>query len=153
MADSRTDELVQHLRGLKNPTAHQRLLIALADRPNPSAADTKKFLALVRAERATERAAAARANVAQMLHSEQRREREIERKARAHRLIQLGGLVELAGLADRDRGEILGALLSAIRTAEKRPEVWGEWKRAGDARLAAPGGKSASAEQPQQQQG
>ena len=37
--------------------------------------------------------------------------KERERKARTRRLIELGGLVEIAGLGDINRGALLGAML------------------------------------------
>lgn len=37
--------------------------------------------------------------------------KERERKARTRRLIELGGLVEIAGLSDTNRGALLGAML------------------------------------------
>ncbi len=54
-----------------------------------------------------------------------------ERKARAHRLIRQGVLFDLAGLAHRGRGELLGLLLAAAKTED--PGRWAHWKEVGEA--------------------
>jgi len=68
-----------------------------------------------------------------------RREREAARKARAHALIQLGALVEMVGLADVDKGAILGGLLKIAKDLEGREKslMFGFYKKNGDAFLAA----------------
>jgi hypothetical protein len=52
-------------------------------------------------------------------------------------LIQQGVLFDLAGLAHRSRGELLGLLLAAAKTED--PHRWTAWKQAGDALLAEKG--------------
>ena len=59
--------------------------------------------------------------------------KDAERKTRNHRLIQLGLLVDMAGLEGRSRGEILGCLQSQSAIPDDK---WAEWKRRGDALLA-----------------
>ena len=59
-----------------------------------------------------------------------------ERRARNHRLIQQGLLLDFAGLEAWDRGLLLGALLSMGKSDAITPEKKADWKRAGDALLA-----------------
>lgn len=103
-----------NLRGLKAPSDQQRLLLMLADKPDRTADDAR----IINAEKAA------------------------ERKARDHELYQSAGLLILAGLVDtttgkptRDRGELLGALVS-LAEAQVDDEKRAAWKRKGDALLA-----------------
>lgn len=89
---------------------------------------------LVKAEKASVRAARARQEVAALLLAEKRAASHAERKARHHRLIQQGVLFDLAGLSQRTRGELLGMLLAAAATED--PQRWATWKGKGDALLA-----------------
>ena len=127
-----------YLRGLKTPTDHQRLLLLLADKPDRTPEDERKLTALVRAEKAAERAQKARANAARIVNAEKL----AVRKARDRELYNAAGLMILAGLVDSrtgmpvlDRGELLGALmeLSRVPLEDKRRM---QWKRNGDAMLA-----------------
>lgn len=130
---------IAYLRGLKSPSDQQRLLLLLADKPERSSDDNRKLAALVRAEKAAERAQKAKANAARIVNAE----KAAERKARDRELYQAAGLLILAGLVDSktgrptvDRGELLGALLGLAKVPlddQRRSE----WKRAGDALLAA----------------
>ena len=80
-----------------------------------------------------------KANAARIVNAE----KAAERKARDRELYQSAGLLILAGLVDSktgrptvDRGELLGALLGLAKVPlddQRRSE----WKRAGDALLAA----------------
>lgn len=132
---------LQYLAGLKAPSDQQQLLMALATKTEKTPDDTRKLAALVRAEKAAERALKARADVARILNAE----KAAARKARDHELYRSAGLLILAGLVDtrtglptRDRGELLGALLDlAERSASS--ETRAAWKRKGDARLAEKG--------------
>ena len=125
---------VAYLNGLKARTEQQELLILLADNPSRSAQDSKKLLALVKAEKATVRASKARQEVAVLLNAEKRAAKEEQRRARNHRLILQGVLIDLAGLKQRSRGELLGLLLAASTTED--PQRWASWKARGDALLA-----------------
>ena len=87
--------------------------------------------------RCPDRAAQARVAAAKLIQDGKRRSAKEERKARAHRLIQQGVLFDLAGLAHRSRGELLGLLLAAAKTED--PQRWAHWKEAGDALLAEKG--------------
>lgn len=130
---------IAYLRGLKSPSDQQRLLLLLADKPERSNEDNRKLSALVKAEKAAERAQKAKANAARIVNAE----KAAERKARDRELYQAAGLLILAGLVDSktgrptvDRGELLGALLGLAKVPlddQRRSE----WKRAGDALLAA----------------
>ena len=128
---------VAYLKNLKARTEHQQLLVLLAEKPDRSAADNQLLAALVRLEQANDRAAQARVAAAKLIQSSKRRSAKEERKARAHRLIQQGVLFDLAGLAHRGRGELLGLLLAAAKTED--PNHWAHWKEAGEALLAEKG--------------
>ena len=84
-----------------------------------------------------DRAAQARVAAAKLIQASKRQSVKAERKARAHRLIQQGVLFDLAGLAHRSRGELLGLLLAAAKTEDS--QRWAHWKEAGDALLAEKG--------------
>jgi len=127
-----------YLRGLKAPNDQQRLLLMLADKPDLAADDARNLAALVRAEKASERALKARAEAARVINADEA----AKRKARDHELYQSAGLMILAGLVDtttgkptRDRGELLGALMS-LAEAQVDDEKRAAWKRKGDALLA-----------------
>lgn len=110
----------------------------LADKTERTAEDNRKLAALVKAEKAAERAQKARASAARIVNAE----KEAARKARDRELYQSAGLLILAGLVDTstgapniDRGELLGALLGLAKVpADDQRRA--EWKRAGDALLA-----------------
>lgn len=128
-----------YLRGLKILSDQQKLLLTLADKPNLTIDDERKFVALVRAEKAAERAQKARADAARIINAE----KAAERKARDHALYESAGLMILAGLVDtktgkptHDRGELLGALM-VLAEANVDDEKRTTWKRRGDALLAS----------------
>ena len=125
---------VAYLKGLKARTEQQELLVLLADNPARTAQDSKKLSALVKAEKAAVRASKARQEVAILLNAEKRAVKEEQRRARNHRLILQGVLIDLAGLEQRSRGELLGLLLAASTTED--PQRWASWKAKGDALLA-----------------
>lgn len=58
------------------------------------------------------------------------------RKARNHRLIQLGGLVELSELGFDDKGTILGALLYIKSAINHKPDLIEQFKTRGDEEIA-----------------
>lgn len=90
---------------------------------------------LLRAERAADRARAAQLQAAKLLGQR----KDAERKARNHRLIVQGLLIEWAGLNDWDRGELLGALIALRESQNVPPERRQQWKQRGDALLAEKG--------------
>ena len=119
-----------YIRGLKNPTPHQRLLLVLVDHAEKTATDNRKLEVLWRAERAEERAQATRTNAARVVNAD----KEAAKKARNHRLIEQGALQDIAGLESWDRGTLLGALLGLAQIND--PERLARWKAMGDAELA-----------------
>lgn len=125
-------EKIEELRAIKSPSDAQRLAVMLADKADRSDAETRNLQALLKAERAADRARSARAAAARLVANAN----EAERKARTRRIIELGGLVELAGLADLDRGAVLGLLLEAAKRASDA-ETLATAKRTGDALLAS----------------
>jgi hypothetical protein len=136
-ADKWLDDRLAYIRGLKAPSDQQALLVALAEKANQSAEDKRKIAALVRAEKAAERAQKARANAARIVNAEKAK----ARKARDRELYQSAGLLIMAGLVDTktgqptlDRGELLGALMGLAKVPEDDTRRT-EWKRAGDAMM------------------
>lgn len=132
---------VAFLKGLKSRTEQQELLIMLVENIERTAQDTKKLVALAKAEKANVRAVKARLEAANLINAERKATAEAERKARDHEMYQAAGLLSLAGLVDRktgkptlDRGELLGALLGLAKVPPHDPRR-ADWKRAGDAML------------------
>ncbi|PTQ77817.1 conjugative transfer protein TraD, partial [Nitrosospira multiformis] len=120
------------------PSDHQRLLLLLAEKPDRTPEDERKLAALVRAEKAAERAQKARVNAARIVNQE----KIAVRKARDRELYNAAGLMILAGLVDSrtgmpllDRGELLGALMELSRVSPE-DERRAQWKCKGDALLA-----------------
>jgi hypothetical protein len=127
-----------YLHGLKSPSDQQRLLLLLAEKTPRSLKDDRKLAALVRAEKAADRALKARANAARIVSAE----KVSVRKARDHELYNAAGLLILAGLVDSttgrpvlDRGELLGALLGLAKLPADDLRRR-DWKRVGDVLLA-----------------
>lgn len=127
-----------YIRGLKAPSDQQRLLLLLAEKSQHTSEDDRKIAALMRAEKAAERALKARADAARIVNAE----KVAQRKARDHELYEAAGLLILAGLVDTktgkptiDRGELLGALMGLAKVAPS-DQRRADWKRAGDALLA-----------------
>jgi hypothetical protein len=139
MSDAWLTDRLAYLRGLKAPNDQQRLLLLLVEKAEPSKDDSRKISALIRAEKAADRAQKARADAARIVNAEKL----ADRKARDHELYQVAGLLSLAGLVDKqtgkpltDRGELLGALLGLAKVPADDSRR-AEWKRAGDSLLAA----------------
>ena len=123
-------ERVEYLRRLKAPSEQQRLLITLAEKPDRSPADDRNLAVLVRAEKADECLAKLRASAARVVSEE----KAATRKARNHRLIQQGLLLDLVGLESRDPTELAGALAALAEVDD--PARWAQWKIKGQAILA-----------------
>ncbi len=92
-----------------------------------------------------------KAKAAQIAARERASLREKERKADAQRKIQFGGLVVLAGLADLDKGVLLGGLIAMAEQlkGEHREQFIARCKARGDhllASQAATNEKSAAAQ-------
>lgn len=131
-------ENLGYLRGLRNPTEQQKLLLMLVDKEDRDDKDNRKLTVLIRAEKASERAQTARAAAARIINSD----KATARKARDHEMYRAAGLMVLAGLVDkktgeptRDRGELLGALLM-LAEAQPNDERRLVWKQRGDKVLA-----------------
>ena len=127
-------ERLLYLRGLKSPSDAQRLILLLAEKTDRSPADEKRLAALWDAEFATAKAAEAIAQAKRQAAAIVGEEKERERKARNHRLIQLGALLEIAGIDTQDRGALLGAFLGLANVTDSTK--WASWKQTGDAELA-----------------
>ena len=129
------EELIAHLKGFKSPNKQQQMLVALADKSERTKDEERKLAALVKAELAARKAATARSKVVGLLRTEEKQRAAEERKARNHRLILQGTLIDLAGMEGWSRGEILGALLAVARSGQEAGRRQ-SWKQAGDALLA-----------------
>lgn len=125
---------VTFIKGLKSATEHQSLLVLLFEKKDRTASDEKNMTALIRAEKAAEKAIKARQAAASLISSEKKSAKIAERKSRNHRIILQGVLFDLAGLENRSRGELLGLLLAASSTDDE--QRWASWKLKGDALLA-----------------
>lgn len=132
---------IAYIKGLKAPSEQQQMLVLLAERPTPDASDKRKLAAIIRAEKATDRAAKARSAAAAMIHAEKRAAALAARKARTHELCESAGLLGLAGFVDTetgkptiDRAELLGALLELAAVPADDPRR-SHWRQLGAARL------------------
>ena len=114
---------------MKNPSDAQKLLLELAQIQYRTPIK-RKLNALIKAEKAIDRANKQKIAVRKLLNAE----KEAERKARTRHLIQLGALFEIANLDKRDPAELLGVLL---KTAEIDPNdmKWQIWKDLGQETL------------------
>jgi hypothetical protein len=141
--DSWLKDRVIFLKALKTRTEQQELIVLLAENTKRSPMDTKKLVALVKAEKANIRANKARQDAANLINSEKKALAKAARNARTHELCESAGLMGLAGLVDTltgeptiDRGELLGALLGLAKVSADDPRR-ADWKRAGDTLLNA----------------
>ena len=130
------------LKALKSRTEQQNILIDLFDKQNRTPQDDKKFNALVRAEKASERATKAKQAASNLIQAEKHAEKKAVRKARDHELFNAAGLLILAGLVDTetgkptiDKNELLGALAGLAKVPESDQRRT-EWKKAGAAIFA-----------------
>jgi hypothetical protein len=130
MTDQWINERLTHLRSHKTPSDHQRLLLQLTDKWPRTDNDERMLEALIKAERAAERAEKARSNASRVIDAEKL----AERKTRNHRAVLKGALIDWAILEGMDAGELLGALLEF--TEHGTPDDRSRWKHQGDALLA-----------------
>lgn len=130
MTDQWINERLMLLRSLKTLSDHQRLLLMLADKWPRTTHDERKFEALVKAEKAAERAEKSRNNASRIIDAEKLAERE----TRNNKAVLKSALIDLTVLEGRDLGELLGALLEFTErgTADDRSR----WKQQGEAMLA-----------------
>jgi cytochrome P450 len=130
------------LKALKSRTEQQNILIELFDKQNRTPQEDKKFNALVRAEKAAERANKAKQAAGNLIQAEKHAEKKAVRKARDHELFNSAGLLIMAGLVDTetgkptiDKAELLGALIGLSNVpADHEKRI--EWKKVGSARIA-----------------
>ena len=126
MTNDWLSEKLTYISALKNPNDAQQLLLELAQIKYRTPDQEKKINALIKAEKAIDRANKQKVAVRKLLNAE----KEAERKARTRHLIQLGALFEIANLDQRNPAELLGVLL---KTAEIDPndEKWSIWHELG----------------------
>ena len=117
-------EKTTYLAALKKPSDAQQLLLELSKINDRNPEQEKKFNALIKAEKAIDRANKEKIVVRKLLNAE----KETERKARTRHLIQLGALFEIAELDQRNPAELLGILLKTAEIAQNDPkwEIWAE---------------------------
>lgn len=124
---------IAYLRGLRRPSKDQRLLLELIDLNSGSTEDEEKIEALWRVERAAARLDDAKAKSRRLVYGE----KVSERKARTHKLVQLGLLVHKAEL-HLDHGLALGALMDCAQRLRQPggQDLADRWKSVGDKAIA-----------------
>ncbi|EGM6571612.1 conjugal transfer protein TraD [Salmonella enterica] len=132
---------IAYINGLKSPTEQQRIMVLLAKKNSRTTSEEKTLAAIIRAEKAAERATAARAKVSAMISAERKAAARTERKARDHELYKVAGLMIVAGLVDSKTGKpkfdaaaLTGALAGIAELPEGHPK-WQDWKTRGVALL------------------
>ena len=123
-------EKITYLAALKKPSDAQQLLLELSRISDRTPEQEKKFNALIKAEKAMDRANKEKIVVRKLLNAE----KETERKARTRHLIQLGALFEIAELDQRNPAELLGILLKTAEIAPDDPK-WDIWAEIGQSCL------------------
>jgi hypothetical protein len=128
---------VQYIKGLKQPTDQQKLLVALFEQAHKTPDDEKKLGLLVKAEKASEKMQQAKVELNKLLQTE----KQALRKQRDHELYLVAGLLIKADLVDSqtgkpkmDKGELLGALVGLANVPSDHAKRV-EWKQTGDALL------------------
>lgn len=124
------EKFILMLRGQKTRSEAHQLILLLTDNPARTKEENKQLDVLLKAERAKVSAKKAALAATKLLSAKG----DDERKARNHRLILQGILVDLAGLEGRSRGEILGLLLAGATTTDT--QKWEAWASKGNAMLA-----------------
>lgn len=89
-------------------------------------------------EESLEKAKIAKSALDKIRRDQDRKEKIVARKARNHALFMVGGLAEIAGLLELDKGTLLGALTMISQVAQNPADrhTLKNWKNAGDALLA-----------------
>ena len=70
--DEWLNDRVKYLKGLKSRSEQQELLVLLAEKTNRTAHDDKKLNAIVKAEKASQRATKARQDAANLINTEKK---------------------------------------------------------------------------------
>lgn len=123
-AEDKRRELLELLReraakrGKDKLTREQQLALYIADLPERSKKDEDMLRTILDAERAAILARRKKAKAAKVYQDEA----EKKRRARTRRLIELGGLVDIAGVGDHDKAVLLGMLASIPRLQEHELE-------------------------------
>lgn len=121
--DKWLNENLSKLKAKDKLSKQEKLLIELAERKKPE--EFAMLQTLVRAQKAADRADAARIKAMTAIRSKEKRRAEEERKARNHRLIKQGLLFDYLGLDSRSREELAGILMAAARVNDnERIEIW-----------------------------
>ncbi len=113
-AEDKRQELLELLReradkrGKDKLSREQQLALYIAGLPERSERDEDMLRTILDAERAAILARRKKAKATQVTQAEA----EKERKARTRRLIEFGGLVDIAGVGEYDRAVLLGMLAS-----------------------------------------
>ena len=123
-------EKITYLAALKKPSDAQQLLLELSRISDRTPEQEKKFNALIKAEKAMDRANKEKIVVRKLLNAE----KEAQRKVRTKHLIQLGALFEIAELDQRNPAELLGILLKTAEIAPDDPK-WDIWAEIGQSCL------------------
>lgn len=129
-----TDDHIKYIKGLTKASDQQKLLVLLHEIKDRTPSDEKKYRAIERAEKIAEKATKARRDAANYIQSEAKAKAAADRKARTHRLILQGALVDIAGLQERSHAEVLGMLMAGAGTTDAGR--WEHWKIKGEAMLA-----------------
>lgn len=113
-AEDKRQELLGKLRqraqerGADKLSREQRLALQIADMPEQSEKDQSMLRTILDAERAAITARRKKADAAKIYQDQA----EKERRVRTRRLIELGGLVDIADVSDYDKAVLLGMLAS-----------------------------------------
>lgn len=113
------------IRALKKPSEHQLNILQLVDNAIRTTRQNRELASLWKEEQRRVRSERNDMSAYRKTHPLG----PTPRKARDHRLIQLGALVEIAGLIDLDRGTLLGGLIAmkehlARDTGEQKAKLW-----------------------------
>ena len=89
-------------------------------------------------EESLAKAKSAKSALDKIRRDQDRKEKIAAGKARNHALFMVGGLAEIAGLLELDKGALLGGLLAIAKSLNAGPDSprFQEWKNTGDALLA-----------------
>lgn len=125
---------VAYIKGLTKPNEQHQLLLLLAETENRTPVQERQLNALIRAEKANDKAQKAKSELNKVLNAH----KAAERKARDHELYNSAGLLIMAGLVDTKTGkpkisaaELLGGLLSLNGVHANDPKRQ-EWKAKGE---------------------
>lgn len=135
------EDRIKFIKGLQSPSTEQALLLRLHESEARMPSEDKLLQALIRAEMARDRAESAKAAATKLHRAAHQtagtpdvKRVAAERRARQRRLVALGMLIDLAGLQDKAREDVLGLLLAGRQFATQ--EQWTKWRLLGAQELA-----------------